>query len=61
VEAFKPVLPAGLGFAAGAMVWMVLSELVPDARTSASGRAVATVLVVSFAAMMALQGLLLNF
>ena len=24
VEAFKPVLPAGLGFAAGAMIWMVV-------------------------------------
>ena len=23
VESFKPVLPAGLGFAAGAMIWMV--------------------------------------
>ena len=61
VETFRPVLPAGLGFAAGAMVWMVLSELVPDARSSASTRAVAGVGALSFAAMMGLQALLLNF
>ena len=31
VEVFRPLLPYGLGFAAGAMIWMVFSELVPDA------------------------------
>jgi zinc transporter, ZIP family len=61
VEKFKPVLPAGLGFAAGAMVWLVVSELIPDAREGASNRAVAGALGLSFAAMMALQALLLNF
>jgi ZIP family zinc transporter len=61
VEHFKPLLPAGLGFAAGAMVWLVFTELVPDARDAASGRAVAAMLGLSFAAMMALQALLLNF
>ena len=34
VEKFKPILPAGLGFAAGAMVWLVVSELIPDAHFS---------------------------
>ena len=31
VEWFAAVLPAGLGFAAGAMVWMVAAQLLPDA------------------------------
>ena len=31
VEAFRPALPYGIGFAAGAMVFMVLAELLPEA------------------------------
>jgi len=31
IQAFKPLLPAGLGFAAGAMLWLTLSEIIPDA------------------------------
>jgi zinc transporter ZupT len=31
VEAFREYLPLGLGFAAGAMIWMVFSDLLPEA------------------------------
>ena len=31
VETFRLLLPLGLGFAAGAMVWLALTDLVPDA------------------------------
>jgi zinc transporter, ZIP family len=55
VEAFRPVLPLGFGFAAGAMTWLVWSELVPEARETAGDRAVAVAGITSFAAMLALQ------
>jgi ZIP family zinc transporter len=59
VEAFEGVLPAALGFAAGAMAWMVARELLPDALGQASSRVVAVTGVASFFAMLAFQALLL--
>jgi len=60
VETFAAILPAGFGFAAGAMVWMTLSQLLPEARANASAKSVGVALVVAFAAMMAFQALLLS-
>ena len=59
VEWFEPVLPAGLGFAGGAMVWMVAVELVPEAREDLSDRVVAAAVTVSMAVMVAFQVLVL--
>ena len=58
VELFRSLLPYGLGFAAGAMIWMVFSELVPDALEEASSNLVAVVVTVSVAAMVAFQVLI---
>ena len=58
VEVFRPLLPCGLGFAAGAMIWMVFSELVPDANEEASSNLVAVVITVSVVAMVAFQVLI---
>jgi zinc transporter ZupT len=59
VEWFEPVLPAGLGFAGGAMVWMVAAELVPEAREELSVRAVAATIAGSTGVMVAFQVLVL--
>jgi len=58
VEAFKPALPTGLGFAAGAMLWMAVAEILRDALREAEAEGVATVLTLSAALMVAFQVLL---
>ncbi len=55
VTAFEPFLPIGLGLAAGAMIWMVFAELLPDANHRLSASSVGTVIVLSFMAMFAFQ------
>ena len=59
VDAFEGVLPAALGFAAGAMIWMVARDVLPEALEQAPRRVVAATAVVSFAAMVAFQAILL--
>jgi zinc transporter ZupT len=59
VDAFEGLLPAALAFAAGAMIWMVARELVPEALQQASPRAVAATGGAAFAAMLAFQIVLL--
>jgi len=59
VEQVRPFLPAGLGFAAGAMAWLVLTELLPDAHAELETRSLAAWLGGSLAVMSLLQVLLL--
>lgn len=55
VEAFRPGLPWGIGFAAGAMIFMVLGELLPEALEEGRRSDVATITTVTIVAMMLFQ------
>lgn len=55
VESFGTLLPYGLGFAAGAMTWMVFAELVPEARKDAPDRLVCITLALCTLTMIVFQ------
>jgi zinc transporter ZupT len=55
VEAFRVALPYGVGFAAGAMVFMVLVELLPEALDAARRPAVALVVSATMVGMVLFQ------
>ena len=59
VKSFAHFLPLGLGFAGGAMIWVVFAELVPETRREVSLAGWLPVFLVSIFAMMAL-GLLIK-
>ncbi len=59
VRAFRPLLPYAFGFAAGAMLLLVMSEMIPESRMDESQRlSSATVGMVGFLLMMVLQTVL---
>ena len=49
---FTPFLPVGLGLAAGAMLWMIFAELLPEAQEALPGATLGAIVVAAFAAMM---------
>jgi zinc transporter ZupT len=60
VESFAPLLPIGLGLAAGAMIWMVFAEIAPEANEGIPSSRVGSIVTLSFTAMLAFQYLLLK-
>ena len=58
VQIFEPLLPLGLGLAAGAMIWMAQSELVPEALENAPHQQVAVALTLAVVAMVSFQALI---
>ncbi len=55
VEAFRPALPYGIGFAAGAMMFMVLVELLPEAYEEGRRPTVALLVSLTLVAMVLFQ------
>lgn len=55
VRSFEAFLPIGLGIAAGAMIWMVFSALVPEAMKTASGEAVGSSVALAMVSLWAFQ------
>ena len=55
VATFLPLLPVGLGFAAGAMLWVAFFELLTEAASDLPRRAVAATATISFASAYILQ------
>jgi ZIP family zinc transporter len=58
VLAFAPVLPVGLGLAAGAMLWMIFSELLPEAGEAADHSTLGVIVTLAFTCMMGVTLLL---
>jgi zinc transporter ZupT len=60
VSLFEPLLPVGLGLAAGAMIWMVFAELIPDALKNAPSGSVAIAVAVAMIALWSFQHFVLG-
>jgi zinc transporter ZupT len=60
VRVFEPLLPFGLGLAAGAMIWMVFAELIPDALKNAPGSSIGIAVALAMTALFSFQHFVLG-
>ena len=58
VSVFHPVLPLGLAFAAGAMLFVISDEIIPETHAKGRSRLATFGIIVEFIIMMALDNLL---
>ena len=55
VTYMEPILPYSLGFAAGAMVYVVIDDIVPEAQTCGNGKLASWGGIIGFVVMMCLD------
>lgn len=58
VSIFSPVLPFAMGFAAGAMLFVISEEIIPETHSNGRSRYATFALMIGFIIMMALENLL---
>ncbi|NOQ65021.1 MAG: ZIP family metal transporter [Methyloprofundus sp.] len=58
VSVFSPVLPFAMGFAAGAMLFVISEEIIPETHSKGRSRYATFALMIGFIIMMALESLL---
>jgi len=58
VTVFAPILPIAMGFAAGAMLFVISEEIIPETHASGRSRIATFALMIGFIIMMALEELL---
>jgi ZIP family zinc transporter len=60
VTALAPLLPIGIGFAAGSLVWVVFAELITEAIENISHNRASIIIGLSFIAMLAFQAFVIG-
>ncbi|HSO67277.1 MAG TPA: ZIP family metal transporter, partial [Desulfatirhabdiaceae bacterium] len=58
VTVFKPLLPIGLAFAAGAMLFVISDEIIPETHSKGKSRSATFGVMIGFVIMMAMDNLL---
>lgn len=58
VSVFEPILPFAMGFAAGAMLFVISEEIIPETHSNGRSRYATFALMIGFIIMMALESLL---
>lgn len=58
VSVFSPILPFAMGFAAGAMLFVISEEIIPETHSNGRSRIATFALMIGFIIMMALESLL---